>query len=415
MLTCHTVQFPMMGFWLIIPVILVLVERSTRGYLSFFGHHNARLEALDDGTVVITAEKPDGKVWHAKAGQYVCPAILASHSQRHAKTSTCQVFIQVPQISRFQWHPFTISACIRNRLQVHIKADGNWTEQLHALATKAKKTPGQSGDDDLDFVRIKVGVDGPFGAPAQRFYTYDKAIIVGAGIGVTPFSAILTDLEENFRSKGDPWQLTRTRSFIGRKAKRTLSRRSSASSLTPVNTQTHLNPTSDGQSGSVSPANAAGEGLSAGSTAAGQGGKATGQQETKEERKARLSVQGMRKSRPGSYGVRRVDFHWSVRERNDLLWFSDLLNRASALAAADMGQHLTLNVHAHVTAKKKSISTHVFRYLLDSYRTKEHPESALTGLRAGSHFGRPDFPAILDEFYKDMKNQGWHGRVGVFL
>lgn len=386
----------MMGFWLILPVCLVLIERSTRGYLSFFGHHNARMEALDDGTVVITAEKPEGKHWRAKAGQYV--------------------FIQVPQVSRFQWHPFTISACIRNRLQVHIKADGDWTRALHELATSSKKTPGKAGDDD--FVRIRVGVDGPFGAPAQRFYTYDKAIIVGAGIGVTPFSAILTDLEENFRSKGDPWQLTRTRSFVGRRAKRTISRRSSQSSLTPVNTQTHLD-AGEGrvrqQNGQAVPAVA--EGMSAGPTAAavGQDERRTGEPETKEEREARLSVQGMRKSRPGSYGVRRVDFHWSVRERNDLLWFSDLLNRAYALAAADMGEHLTLNVHAHITAKRKTISTHVFRYLLDSYRTKEHPESALTGLRASSHFGRPDFPGILGEFYKDMKQQGWNGRVGVFL
>lgn len=305
---------------------------------------------------------------------------------------------------------------------MHIKADGDWTKRLHELATEAKKTPGRTGDDD--FVRIRVGIDGPFGAPAQRFYTYDKAIIVGAGIGVTPFSAILTDLEENFRSKGDPWQLTRTRSFVGRRAKRTLSRRSSASSLTPVNTQTHLDAEAEqGQKKGGSAANAAGEGLSAGPTA-GQDvvrhGKQKeerypGAEETKEERKTRLTVQGMRKSRPGSHNVRRVDFHWSVREKNDLLWFSDLLNRAYALAAADMGEHLTLNVHAHVTAKKKTISTHVFRYLLDSYRTKEHPESALTGLRASSHFGRPDFPAILNEFYNDMKQQGWHGRVGVFL
>lgn len=298
---------------------------------------------------------------------------------------------------------------------MHIKADGDWTKALHELASSSKKTPGKAGDDE--FVRIKVGIDGPFGAPAQRFYTYDKAIIIGAGIGVTPFSAILTDLEENFRSKGDPWQLTRTRSFVGRKAKRTMSRRSSASTLTPVNTQTTASAQADHGVKKQVGAAQAGEGLSAGPTATADAGaeKRPGEAETKEERKARLSVQGMRKSRPGSYGVRRVDFHWSVRERNDLLWFSDLLNRAYALAAADMGEHLTLNVHAHITAKRKTISTHVFRYLLDSYRTKDHPESALTGLRASSHFGRPDFPAVLEDFYKDMKNQGWNGRVGVFL
>lgn len=118
------------------------------------------------------------------------------------------------------------------------------------------------------------------------------------------------------------------------------------------------------------------------------------------------------KIQAGSFGVRRCDFHWSVREKNDLLWFSDLLNRAAELA--ERNQNLTLNIRAHITAKRKKLSTHVFRYLLDSYRTEDFPYSALTGLRINSEFGRPDYEAILNHYYEDMKEQGWHGRVGVF-
>lgn len=67
----------MMGFWLVIPVLLVLCERIHRGYLAFFGHYKAIVEALDNGTVVITAEKPEGNDWRAKAGQYVSQRALA--------------------------------------------------------------------------------------------------------------------------------------------------------------------------------------------------------------------------------------------------------------------------------------------------------------------------------------------------
>lgn len=88
-------------------------------------------------------------------------------------------------------------------------------------------------------------------------------------------------------------------------------------------------------------------------------------------------------------------------------WFSDLLNRAQELAESESNEHLTLNIHAHITAKRKNLATHVFRYLLDSYRTEDFPYSALTGLRTTSHFGRPDFGAILNDFYVDMKEQGW--------
>jgi respiratory burst oxidase len=128
----------------------------------------------------------------------------------------------------------------------------------------------------------------------------------------------------------------------------------------------------------------------------------------------KVTKECIRKDKPGSYGVRRVDFHWSVREKNDLLWFSDLLNRASNLAEND-ASNLTLNINAHITAKGKDISTHAFRYLLDTYRTEEYPYSALTQLKAAAQFGRPDFVRILEQYYDDMAAQGWNGRVGIFF
>ena len=213
---------------------------------------------------------------------------------------------------------------------------------------------------------IKTGVDGPFSAPAQRFFTFDKSIIIGAGIGVTPFAAVLANLEANLSSHGDPWQVTRTPSFLSLSRTRTLARE-----------QTLVADATD------------------------------------DETEYR-GVQKLRKTRPGSYGQRRVDFHWSVRERNQLGWFSDLLNRASDLADHPDSE-LTLNVHAHITSEKRFISTHIFRYLLDSYRTEQHPYSALTGLKLSAHFGRPNYERILNAFYADMMAQGWTGRVGIFF
>lgn len=130
--------------------------------------------------------------------------------------------------------------------------------------------------------------------------------------------------------------------------------------------------------------------------------------------KASRGVQSLRRSKAGSTAVRRVDFHWSVRERDQLQWFAELLNRASDLAEQD-DSNLTLNIHAHITSKKKDIATHIFRWMLDSYQTPEHPYSALTGLRNPSHFGRPDYESIISQFYDDMCEQGWTGRVGIFF
>ena len=79
---------------------------------------------------------------------------------------------------------------IAGLLEVHIKFDGHWTNRLRDVLPE---------DED-----IWVGIDGPFGAPAQRFYDYDYSIIVDCGIGITPFSAILTDLEDSFTDRKDP-------------------------------------------------------------------------------------------------------------------------------------------------------------------------------------------------------------------
>jgi predicted ferric reductase len=139
----------------------------------------------------------------------------------------------------------------------------------------------------------------------QRFYSFDKSIIIGAGIGITPFAACLTDLEENFKAQGDPWKLTPTRSFYHRN--RTLRR---PTIITPVTSLTPV--TSRMEVSSIDTlVDSSGEGKN-------------------DVEKARK--EGLRKDKAGSRGIRRVDFHWSVREKNDLLWFSDLLNRVEALS-----------------------------------------------------------------------------------
>ena len=41
---------------------------------------------------------------------------------------------------------------------------------------------------------LRVYVSGPFGAPAQRYTDYRRAIMIGCGIGITPVSAILQSM-----------------------------------------------------------------------------------------------------------------------------------------------------------------------------------------------------------------------------
>lgn len=329
--TAKLLQYPMLGFWLAAPTLLVLLERSHRLYRGL-RHIPATIELPDEDTVVLTCKNPGGKSWRYSAGQYV--------------------FLQVPSVSFFQWHPFTISACRDDILQLHIKTEGeqSWTGKLRNLSTTED---------------IHIGIDGPFGAPAQRFYEYDRAIIIGSGVGVTPFSAILTDIETKIRSPAEPW---------GQRGHSRVTLSSRPSSPTPSE---KLDP-SDSE-----------------------------------------ADQPIKKSKRDVPSSKRVDFHWLVREKNNLLWFSDLLNRAHDHAQELPADELSLNIRTHITMKRKNLSTHIFRYLLDAYRTPTHPVSALTGLKSRSEFGRPDFEKILGAFHEEVKRDiekaGGSKKVGVFF
>ncbi|CEH15046.1 Ferric reductase, NADH/NADPH oxidase and related proteins [Ceraceosorus bombacis] len=375
--TARLLQAPMLGYWLVFPVLLVLFERSLRLIRGFIPIP-ARLTRVDEGTVSVTMSKTNGKDWNYQPGQYI--------------------MLQVPAVSRWQWHPFTISGVVKDKLQVHIKLEGSWTSALADLADKIAAEAGER--EPKDGVDISVGLDGPFGAPAQRFYTYQKSIIIGAGIGVTPFSAILLHLEQELTSKGDPWQLSRRRSSfqsISRSMSRIPSRLSRPNSRSGSERQF-------GQGERGLSAQAQGMALSRAST--------------------HHQAQEGQKSGPD----RRVDFHWIVRDKDQLLWLSTLLNRCSRLAdETRTSGELELNIHPHITAKRKSLSTLVFRALLDRHRTKSHPYSALTGLRCRSEFGRPELGqgGILDQFDEDLckaGNEAWpagtdkrNRKVGVFF
>lgn len=366
-------QYPVLGFVLAFPAALVIVERSTR-ILSGFWKIPARLEVMDDETVHIVCTIPKRRIWNYEAGQYV--------------------FLQVPQLSFFQWHPFTISTCVGREMTLHIKTDGDWTSKLRNLT-------------DLKY----VGIDGPYGAPAQRFYDFDQTIIVGAGIGVTPFSGILNDLQQREDHRWVTRRRDSTSSNESNEERQARRRRRSLASIVPGRSRSRSvipteneNDIEKANDESQSPATEKGNTL----------------QVPHQHRPTSLTrhVSELPNHRRIDLEMyRRVDFHWIVRDKNYLMWFSDLLNRISS---GSHSPNLDVRLHNHLTKKRTDISEHIFRWLLEQHRTEAQPISPLTGLIAPTHFGRPDFPTIFDTHYKDMLNlftrdKKRRRRVGVFF
>ncbi|EEY64428.1 ferric reductase, putative [Phytophthora infestans T30-4] len=73
------------------------------------------------------------------------------------------VFVNVPAISRFEWHPFTVSSAPEDKfLTLHIEKNGDWT--------------------------------------AQDYARYREVVLVAGGIGVTPFASILKNILHQWES-----------------------------------------------------------------------------------------------------------------------------------------------------------------------------------------------------------------------
>lgn len=388
---CTELLHPSMLEWfLVVPAATVLLEHTLRVARSC-RRLPAALTVLDDDVVEIRTTIPHERRWRYRAGQYV--------------------LLQVPRVSLLQWHPFTVSACAGRDVWLHIKTGGNWTQRVRNLARGR-----------LDTIPIEVGLNGPFSAPAQRFYDYGHAIVVGAGIGVTPFSGILADLQTKHN-------------HVTQDVNVNTSWASTAAPTAPPTMYSPYDSCAEDKDLRTS--------LQAVSRTSSS---------CREKPSCDFSIHSpatglvSKKRHDVSEDYRRVDFHWVVRDKTHLLWFADLLNavlcsqlwrrffpqpyyvdihyaafssrspfersNTTTSSSSSMGSTaraspstLDINMYTYITrSDAQDLTTHVCHWLLEKHlRTPEHPESHLTGLLNSTQLGRPDFVRIMTDHYDEMR------------
>jgi len=91
------------------------------------------------------------------------------------------------------------SAPEEDYISVHIRVEGDFTTALSkALGCDfGKKEKGAAGgkvigtntNPPVNRTLPRVMVDGPFGTSSEEFLDYETILLVGAGIGVTPFAS----------------------------------------------------------------------------------------------------------------------------------------------------------------------------------------------------------------------------------
>ncbi|KAI4554935.1 hypothetical protein MJG53_020234 [Ovis ammon polii x Ovis aries] len=151
--------------WILAPGILYIFERILRFYRS------------QQKVVITKVVMHPSKVLE-----------LQMHKHGFSMEVGQYIFVNCPSISNLEWHPFTLtSAPEEDFFSIHIRAVGDWTETLiRTFEKQYSPVP-------------RIQVDGPFGTASEDVFQYEVAVLVGAGIGVTPFASILKSIWYKFQ------------------------------------------------------------------------------------------------------------------------------------------------------------------------------------------------------------------------
>ena len=208
-----------------------------------------RVEQPSKDVLLLRLKLASGKPLKFKPGQYI--------------------LLNCPEIAKREWHPFTVSSSPETReyFSVHIRCrhDMDWTSALRervnpdnertidleassldlgqrdswcASAEEASPAPNalvnkrgtcdtaaqHSTVKDVEPLQARslpvIQVDGPYGTPAEAVSNFSTIVLVGAGIGITPFASILKTIAiQALEQSRSARPLERAALFFSRKKK----------------------------------------------------------------------------------------------------------------------------------------------------------------------------------------------------
>lgn len=128
----------------------------------------ATIKPIADSVVVITFSNP-GFLYNP--GQYV--------------------YLTVPEISSFQWHPFSFGSSPHDSvIMLYVRKCGNWTTSLYELAVRKQRLHSKNGSEKQT---VDILVDGPYGNFAidvMNKSRYKLVLCISGGVGLAPMQSI---------------------------------------------------------------------------------------------------------------------------------------------------------------------------------------------------------------------------------
>ncbi|XP_060604820.1 dual oxidase 1-like [Ruditapes philippinarum] len=162
--SARLVQEPHFPYYIVGPAVLFIIDKLISISRATIELTVIKAELLPSDVTALTVIKPPG--FEYQSGQW---------AQVACKTLGAREF-----------HPFTMTSAPHEKyLKFHIRAVGPWTTNIRRIFDPSSRAG--SGFS-------KLLLDGPFGEGHQDWYRYEVSVLIGGGIGVTPFASILKDI-----------------------------------------------------------------------------------------------------------------------------------------------------------------------------------------------------------------------------
>ncbi|KAJ7420730.1 NADPH oxidase 5 [Willisornis vidua] len=170
---------PQFWKWFVVPGSLFVLEKVLGwAWRQGRGLHIVEVNLLPSKVTHLVIQRP--KSFHFKPGDYV--------------------YLNVPAIASYEWHPFSISSAPEqpDTLWLHIRSLGQWTNRLYEFFQQLEP-PSPEPKPRRSQGWAQCHLDGPYGTPTRRIFTSEHAVLIGAGIGITPFASILQSIMYRYR------------------------------------------------------------------------------------------------------------------------------------------------------------------------------------------------------------------------
>ncbi|XP_016408886.1 NADPH oxidase 5 [Sinocyclocheilus rhinocerous] len=318
--------------WFVVPGVVFLIEKLVGIAVSRMGGlYIVEVNLLPSKVTHLVIKRPP--FFHFKPGDYV--------------------YINIPVIAKYEWHPFTISSAPEQQdmLWLHVRSMGQWTNRLYEyfrqpesqtiynkrLSASLRNRRHESRmqltaklSENHRYCNIKCYVDGPFGTPTRQIFASEHAVLIGAGIGITPFASILQSIMCRYRMRK----------------------------------QNYPN----------------------------------------------CNYSWCETIKDNEMKLRKVDFIWINRDQKSFEWFVSLLTKLEMDQADEEPEGRFLEMHMYMTSalSKNDMKAIGLQMALDLLAKKEKRDS-ITGLRTRTQPGRPDWAKVFQKVSEEKK-----GKVHVF-